>query len=83
MIRSLIVILLGSVLLGGCGSDPCEDAADKLAECGGVEGGSSDGECSGAAECVAECINNASCEEITSADLNSEYFNCVSKCGGG
>jgi len=65
-----------------CGGNECDDAVDKLEECG-VTGGNSSGdtdECSGAGECVAKCINDAECSEIKGTDINSDYFKCVTAC---
>jgi hypothetical protein len=85
MKKLLGILMLAGLALGGCGNNDCEDAADKVKECGAPSGsGSGDGECSGAAECVAKCVNNASCAEIKAEDLdlNSPYFKCLAACGG-
>ena len=71
------------LVLGGCGNNECEDAADKLKDCGvTVEGSKDSGDCSGASECVSKCINAASCEELKSNDLNSKYLKCTLACAG-
>jgi hypothetical protein len=89
-IQALVLALffvVGMVGLSACGSDPCEDAADKIAEClgsGGAPTGST-GDCSGQAECAAECFNAASCDDIKASfigqlDPTSELFKCSAAC---
>ncbi len=82
--KAMLGFLMGvGLALGGCGNDECEDAADKIKECGGeVEGAKDSGDCSGAAECVSKCINAASCDELKNFDLNSNYAKCTLACGG-
>jgi len=66
-----------------CGGNECDDAADKVEECGITGEGSSDGddvECSGQVECAAKCINDASCDDLKSTDINSSYFKCIAAC---
>ena len=80
------LLILAGLALGGCSNNDCEDAADKLKECGlTTQGSSSSGDCSGASECAAKCINNASCEQLKGADLtsgtSSPYIECLAKCG--
>ena len=69
-------------MITGCGGDACDDAADKLEECGftGGDSGDEDAECTGVSECAAECVNDASCEDITSTDPTSSYFTCIADC---
>lgn len=75
------LLMVVGLALGGCGNNECEDAADKIKECGITTQGSGDsGDCSGTAECAAKCINNASCEELKGNDLNSNYFKCAAAC---
>ncbi len=84
-LRALLIISLfafGSIGLAACGSDACEDAADKYAECTNQSGPSWDGECSGKVECLANCVNAASCDDITSLDPNSAYAKCRRNCAG-
>ncbi len=84
-LRALLIISLfafGSIGLAACGSDACEDAADKIAECTNQSAPSVEGECSGRAECLANCVNAASCDDITKPDPNSAYSKCVLSCTG-
>lgn len=82
MKKILGILMLAGLALGGCGKDPCEEAADKVKDCnlpGGSSTSGTSGDCSGTAECNAKCINDATCAELT--DLNSKFFECVAKCG--
>lgn len=83
-------ILLSTLALGalgalaiGCGSNPCEEAQEKLTECENTNINFKDDECSEAGECAAECINNASCEELNSQELNNPVAGCMLQCAGG
>lgn len=83
MIKKILLATLLAFSAVACGGDACDDAADKLEECGVTGEGSSgsgDGECSGAGECVAECINDAECSEIKSPTADSAYAKCVLAC---
>ena len=79
----LSLLMVVGLALGGCGNNECEDAADKIKECGGQTGSGDTGDCSGASECVAKCINAASCAEIKGSDVNSNYYKCTTACLGG
>jgi hypothetical protein len=79
MKRLLLAVVLGALAVG-CSND-CDDAVDKLEECGADVSGADTDDCDGASECVAGCINDASCEEIKSTDINGKYFKCVAACG--
>ena len=83
MKRLLMVVVLGLACFG-CGND-CDDAADKLEECGFTGGGGDvdSSDCSGASECAAACINDASCDEITGKKTDGNYGKCVLACAGG
>jgi hypothetical protein len=87
MNKLLTLVTLGLALsLAACGGDACEDAADKLEECGFTTDGNGNGEsaeCTGAAECSANCFNDASCEDITSLDPNGPVAMCIAACSGG
>lgn len=76
-----LVLMLGLATVG-CGNNECEDAVDKLEECG-VSGGGVDedeaSECNADSECVAKCINSASCSEIKSVEAN-DFTACVLDC---
>jgi hypothetical protein len=87
MKRTIVSILLSMALAMGtltaCGGDACEEAADKLEDCGfdNMGTGSGDGECSGEAECVANCIIDASCSEILDfLNPDTDYAQCVLGC---
>jgi len=85
MLRVLTAVCLCLLLaapFAGCGSNACDDACDKIEECGGTcTGDVNGGECTGQAECVAGCIADASCQELTDI-LNPQnpYLQCVGKC---
>lgn len=76
----LAVIMMSSVgvLVTGCGN-ACDDAVDKLKDCG-VSNVQEADECSEQAECAAACTEDASCDEIKAATLDGPYFACVAKC---
>lgn len=68
----LFVVMALGLAVVGCGNNDCEDAVDKLEECGvTLPGGNpSDddaSECKASAECGAKCINDASCADIKAA----------------
>lgn len=85
-----LVLMLGLATVG-CGNNECEDAADKMEECG-VSGGEAEpsddeiSECNEDSECFAKCVNAASCSEIK-ASFNDGAMNdltaCVTKCISG
>jgi hypothetical protein len=80
--RSGLAALLCAAALacGGC-SDACDDAADKLDECGiADEFGITGGDCHGATECVANCYTGASCDEIEAFEKGSEFYECLAGC---
>ena len=85
-LRALLIVCLfafGSIGLAACGSNACEDAADKMAECTGNSSISADGECSGEAECIAGCINSASCDELKDMfNPTGPVAQCSAKCTG-
>lgn len=66
--NGLAIISIGFLAAFGIGcGDACDDAIDKLEECGvDTSGGDgdSDVDCSGDAEKFAECINDADCDAI-------------------
>jgi hypothetical protein len=77
MKRLLMVLVLGLASVA-CSND-CDEAVDKLEECGAsdVTGADAD-ECDGASECVAGCINDASCDEIKNG--SDKFSACVLGC---
>ena len=83
MIKKILFASLLAFSAVACGGDECEDAADKYDECGlpAGEGDGDDVECSGQAECIAKCINDASCDELKSTDVNNSYWKCLADCG--
>lgn len=82
MIKKILFAGLLALSAVACGGDACDDAVDKLEECGITGEGSTSGdeECSGAGECFAECINDAECSEIKSPTADSAYSKCVLAC---
>jgi hypothetical protein len=81
MKKFLGILMLAGLALGGCGNNDCEDAVDKLKECGLTDtSASSSGDCSGAAECSAKCINDASCADLKGETESTTYSNCVTAC---
>jgi hypothetical protein len=83
--KRILIALTSCLLALGCGSDDCDDALDKLSECGlGAEFAGvdfDDDECDGRIQCVAECINGLSCAEINAAGPETTYQSCVRACG--
>lgn len=86
MIKKILLAGMFALSTVACGGDECDDAADKADECDLPKGegeGSAEGddvECSGLNECLAKCINDASCEELKSNDINSNYLKCAAAC---
>lgn len=80
MKRLLIALVLGLACFG-CSND-CDDAADKLEECGSPPDDVNTDDCSGKNECAAKCVNDHSCAEINSTDLSSPFFACMARCAG-
>ena len=90
MKRMIVSILLSAALamgtLAGCSGNACEEAADKLEDCGFTGsgaggGGGGDGECTADAECISNCILDASCSEILDfLNLESDYYLCLAEC---
>jgi hypothetical protein len=76
-------LMVVGLALGGCGNNDCEDAADKVKECGitNTSGSGDTSDCSGKAECNSKCINDASCDEMKTLDLNGKFLKCVAACG--
>jgi hypothetical protein len=84
-----LAILLGAVLfpgaLAGCG-DECSAATDKLSSCGAAagDGGSnvSTETCDSWFQCQSVCVNNATCTQIKYQGPDSQYTQCLQRCGG-
>lgn len=74
----LFALLLATAGLVGCGGNPCEDACDKMKECGieGTQGLDCSGDCPSESEAVAECIAGLSCEEMK--DI-TKFLECAAK----
>lgn len=75
MKRLLIVVMMLGLGATACGN-ACDDAVDKLEECGADTSGVDADECNEQDECAAECINDASCAEIEDGSV----LDCISKC---
>jgi len=82
MIKKILLAGLLALSAVACGGNDCDDAADKLEECGATGGAEADGdgECSGVAECAAKCVNDASCDEIKNS--SEDYSSCMTACIG-
>ena len=80
--KSIFLAFALGLSVVGCGNNDCDDAVDKLKQCGfdTSSGGVDTGDCSGKSECAAKCINAASCSEITGQTTTGSYFTCLSKC---
>jgi hypothetical protein len=93
MIKKILLAGMFALSTVACGGNECEDAADKVEECGvklstaqQAEADKSADECSGVSECAAKCINDASCEDIKnfnsdSPSLDNPILACAGKCG--
>ena len=83
MLRVLTAICLCLLLaapFAGCGGNACDDACDKVEECGGTCTVNS-GTCDAKAECYASCIANATCAELVDIlNPQNSYFQCLGKC---
>jgi hypothetical protein len=88
--KRVFYVLTAALAMGAvaCGSNECEDAADKLVdECGIPEGDDDEdeiSECNSSSECVAKCTNDASCSEIKAftEDFTTQnsYSECLAAC---
>lgn len=73
-------LVLCSGLLTAC-ETVCDEACDKLDDCGVMSTGGASCSCdSDLEECVAECVLDASCEEIEANDPDSPYTQCMKSC---
>jgi hypothetical protein len=82
MIKKILLATLLAFSAVACGGNDCDDAVDKLDECGATEGLEVDGdaECSGAAECTSKCINDATCDELENG--SEKLSGCMADCIG-
>lgn len=89
MKRVLVAVMtLGlGVATAGCGNNECEDAADKLDECGFDLGDSTPSDddtqaCNEKDECNAKCVNAGSCADIKAAveGTDNGVFKCWAAC---
>lgn len=87
-----VVMALGMAAVG-CSNNECEDAMDKIDECGldlGSDKPSDDeiDECNAEAECGAKCFNDNSCADIkaffssitTGTPVTNGFSNCLAGC---
>jgi hypothetical protein len=78
---NLIAVALAAFMSSACGANDCEEAVERLSECGGLDAVDVDvDQCDGRSECIAQCINDNSCANIISADPLSPYNQCVAGC---
>ena len=80
----VVMMALGlGLATAGCGNNECEDAVDKIDECGFDAGESKPdddeaNECNEKDECNAKCTNEGSCADIQAAVMGTQ--NSVHKC---
>ena len=80
MKRLLMALVLGLACFG-C-SNECDDAADKLEECGAGDAAEVDtSSCDGKDECAAKCINASDCAELKAPAFDGPFIACLAKCG--
>lgn len=74
----IVVLMLALAGMVGCGGNPCEDACDKMKECGveGTQGIDCSGDCPSEYEGVAECLAGLSCDDFNNA---AKLLECASK----
>jgi hypothetical protein len=77
MKRLLMVLVLGLASMA-CSND-CDEAVDKVEECGLPVDDTDTDECDGKKECAAGCTNDASCDDIK--NLSEKYMACLAGCG--
>jgi hypothetical protein len=77
-LMTMLVSILLALSMVGCGSNPCEDACDKLKECGmeGTQGIDCSGECPSEYEPMMECIAGLTCEQLKDAQ---QLMACLTK----
>lgn len=78
---ALAALLLSPLTLtvAGC-SNTCDNALDKLEECGAITS-PADPDCEDAADCKASCVNDATCDEITGVTPTpNSYSDCTDAC---
>jgi hypothetical protein len=63
----------------GCGN-ACDDAADKLEECGVPAASEGEGECTEAAEKIAQCVIDAECDVITGKSKDAKAIKAYGDC---
>jgi hypothetical protein len=78
----LVVAVAAFAFMGSaCGANNCEEAVERLSECGGLDATDVDvDQCDGRSECIASCINDNTCGNIISSDPASPYNQCVAGC---
>lgn len=80
-LRSVIVVVLSGLMAMACGANDCEEAVERIAECGGIDAKDVDVDsCDGRSECIADCVKDSTCADIASADPNNPYQLCVLSC---
>ena len=85
--RSLVALVFSMTSLlavSGCGSDACEEAADKLEECGeNAPEPKSSVECTGESECIAQCfVDHGTCDDLDKSivEASPAYRDCHLGC---
>ena len=78
---SVIAVAVAAFMSAACGANDCEEAVERLSECGGLDPKNVDvDKCDGRSECIAQCIQDSTCADITSVDPASPYQLCVAGC---
>ncbi|WP_437753635.1 hypothetical protein [Sorangium sp. So ce1389] len=75
------LLIAASLLVVGC-RNTCDDAAERLAECGAGRTMSALDTCDDHGECVAECIMETSCGDFSPSNALSTFrlMVCNSEC---
>jgi len=78
--RRLLILVVLALGFGAtaCGNT-CDDAVDKLDECGLDTSQAEYEECNEYEECTAECVNDASCSDLE--NVSDPLLACFVKCG--
>lgn len=86
-----LLLTLAAFGAGGCASDDCSRAGDRLTQCVVNEPASSDAfsgnyKCEGLNLCKSECVSEASCDELVDAyssaptTKSGKFIQCIDNC---